>query len=382
MHPLRKIVVAPDSFKESLSASEVAAIIAAALREQLPGVAVLEMPVADGGEGTLDVLVRATAGRRHMATVSGPLGAPVTASWGLLGDGRSAIIEMATASGLMLVPPTDRNPLLASTEGTGELILAALDTGARHFILAIGGSATNDGGSGMLRALGMRFLDDTGRDLPAGGAALARLARIDPAGLDPRLAHCRFDVACDVDNPLTGPQGASQVFGPQKGASPAMVATLDAALAHYGAIIKTTLGRDVAQMPGAGAAGGMGAAALAFLGGRLRPGIDIVLDALEFDARIADADLLITGEGRLDGQSLRGKSPIGVARRGKRAGLPVIALAGSVADDVDAVHPHGIDAVFACVPRAMPLADVLAEARTNLARTARNVAALLALGRQ
>lgn len=382
MHPLCKIVVAPDSFKESLSASEVAAIIAAALREQLPGVAVLEMPVADGGEGTLEVLVRATAGQRHTAAVSGPLGAPVTASWGLLGDGRSAIIEMATASGLMLVPPTDRNPLLASTEGTGELILAALDAGARHFILAIGGSATNDGGSGMLRALGMRFLDDAGRDLPAGGAALARLARIDLAGLDPRLAHCRFDVACDVDNPLTGPQGASQVFGPQKGASPAMVATLDAALAHYGAIIKRTLGRDVAQMPGAGAAGGMGAAALAFLGGQLRPGIDIVLDALEFDTRIADADLLITGEGRLDGQSLRGKSPIGVARRGKRAGLPVIALAGSLGNDLDEVYAHGIDAVFACVPRAMPLADVLAEARTNLARTARNVAALLALGRQ
>jgi glycerate kinase len=376
---MKKIVIAPDSYKESLTALQVASTIAAALRRQLPDAEVVEVPVADGGEGTLDALVDATGGRRYTASVRGPLGQPVDATWGLLGDGRTAIIEMAAASGLPLVPPDQRNPLVTSTEGTGQLIRAALDAGARRFILAIGGSATNDGGSGMMRALGVRFLDAAGDGLPPGGLALARLARIDMSGVDPRLAHCSFDVACDVDNPLTGPRGASAVFGPQKGATPEMVTQLDAALAHYARIVHEQLGIDVDAVPGAGAAGGVGAAALAFLRGTLRPGIDIVLGAVGLEARLAGADLVITGEGRLDGQTIFGKTPIGVARMAKRFGLPVIAIGGCLREDVDVVHEHGIDAVFDCVHKAMPVEEALAGAQANLERVARNVAALLAL---
>lgn len=376
---MKKIVIAPDSYKETLSALEVASTIAAALRQHLPEAELVEVPVADGGEGTLDALVDATGGRRYSASVRAPLGHPVDATWGMLGDGETAVIEMASASGLALVPPGQRNPMITSTEGTGQLIRAALDAGARRFILAIGGSATNDGGSGMLCALGVRFLDAAGESLPAGGAALAQLARIDMSGFDPRLAECSFEVACDVDNPLTGPKGASAVFGPQKGATPERVAQLDAALANYARIVHEQLGVDVDTVPGAGAAGGVGAAALAFLRGTLRRGIDIVLGAVGLEAKLAGADLVITGEGRLDGQTIFGKTPIGVARMAKRFKLPVIAIGGCLREDVDVVHEHGIDAVFDCVHKAMPVEEALAGAHENLARVARNVAALLAL---
>ncbi|WP_043650420.1 glycerate kinase [Chitinilyticum litopenaei] len=379
MPALRKIIVAPDSFKETLSASVVATEIAAALRAQLPHCEVVELPVADGGEGTLDALLAATQGQRRIARVHDPLGRPINAEWGLLGDGDTAIIEMASASGLALLAPHERNPLITSSAGTGELIRAALDAGARRFMLAIGGSASNDGGSGMLSALGLRFLDQADQVLPPGGAALARLARIDLAGLDTRLAECSFAVACDVDNPLTGSQGASAVFGPQKGATPAMVIALDAALAHYARIIHATRGLDVAQHPGAGAAGGVGAAALAFLDGSLQPGIELVLDAIGFAEQLAGADLLITGEGRLDGQTLHGKAPIGVARRAHAAGLPVIAIAGSLGEGAERLRECGFRAVFACVPRPMTAAEALRDARERLRHTAEQVAALLAL---
>jgi glycerate kinase len=290
------------------------------------------------------------------------------------------VIEMAAASGLEGVPPDLRDPRTATSRGTGELILAALDAGARRFVLGVGGSATNDGGAGMLQALGVRLLDDAGRDIGPGGAALARLARIDASGLDPRVRAAAFRIACDVDNPLVGPRGASAVFGPQKGASPEMVRQLDAALAHYAVIVKRDLGQDIAQMPGAGAGGGIAAAMVVFLHGQLRPGIEIVTEAVGLDAAVRDADLVVTGEGRIDGQTVNGKTPMGVARIARRHGIPVVAIGGSLASDADAVHAHGIEVVVAAVARPCSVAEALAAAEDNLRRAARNLAAALALG--
>jgi len=284
---------------------------------------------------------------------------------------------MAAASGLELVPPSARNPLVTTTFGVGELIRAALDNGARRFIIGIGGSATNDGGAGMVQALGVRLLDASGRDLEPGGGALDRLDRIDVSGLDPRLEKSVIEVACDVDNPLVGPHGASAVFGPQKGATPEMVRALDANLAHFAVVIERTLGASVAAMPGAGAAGGLGAGLYAFLGARLRPGIEIVMAAVEMDRVVADADLVITGEGRLDGQTIHGKTPIGVALVAQRRGKPVIALAGSLGKGFEAAYDHGISAVFSVLSRPCTLAEALSEAAINLRNTARNVAATL-----
>lgn len=376
---MRKIVIAPDSFKETLSAQAVAQVIASAFRNHLPDVELVEVPVADGGEGTLDALIDSSKGTRHRCSVHGPLGESVEATWGLMGDGVTAVIEMAAASGLALVPAAQRNPLITSSEGTGQLIRAALDAGARRFILAIGGSATNDGGVGMMRALGACFLNEKNERIPNGGASLVHLARIDLSQLDARLAECQFEVACDVDNPLTGAMGASAIFGPQKGATPAMVAILDLALVRYAQVLREQLGKDVEFAAGAGAAGGMGAAALAFFNSQLRRGIDIVLDATHLIDHLQTADLVITGEGRLDGQTIFGKTPIGVAKLAKQFNLPVIAIGGCLREDVDIVHEHGIDAVFDCVHKAMPLEEALAGASDNLYRVASNVAALLAM---
>lgn len=375
-----KIVIAPDSFKESLSALEVANNIRAGFREIFPDADYVVLPVADGGEGTVDAMVAATNGSVVGLAVSGPLGKPVDAFFGLTGDGRTAIIEMAAASGLMLVPPEARDPLITTSFGVGELIRAALDKGARHFIVGIGGSATNDGGAGMLQALGVRLLDAEGKHLGPGGGELGRLATIDVSGLDPRLAECRIEVACDVDNPLIGPRGASAVFGPQKGATPDKVALLDANLGHYAAVIKVVLGMDVAHLPGAGAAGGLGAGFKAFLGAELKPGSEIVTTAVGLDAALADADLVITGEGCIDGQTIHGKTPIGVAAVAKRHGKPVIGIAGCLGGDAGAVFSHGIDAVFSVLSRSCSLAEAFAEAGDNLRVTARNVAATLKLG--
>jgi glycerate kinase len=335
--------------------------------------------MADGGEGTVQALVAATGGRILRCRITGPLGEPVEAEWGLTGDGRTAVIEMAAASGLMLLDPSRRNPLHTTTYGVGELIRAALDEGARHLIVGIGGSATNDGGAGLVQALGGRLLDVDGRAIGHGGGSLAALARIDVDGLDARIKDCRIDVACDVDNPLTGPNGASVVFGPQKGATPEMVRTLDANLAHYAELIETTLHCAVATLPGAGAAGGLGAALVAFLDAHIRPGIDIVTQAVGLDAIVADADLVVTGEGRVDGQTVHGKTPIGVARVAKRHGKPVIAIAGCLGADAGAVHAHGIDAIFSVIPRPCSLPDALAAAAENIRNAARNVAAALRL---
>ena len=375
-----KIVIAPDSYKESLSALEVAQAVEAGFRQVFPDADYVLVPVADGGEGTVDAMVAATGGRKETVTVSGPLGEPVEAFYGLTGDGDTAVIEMAAASGLALVPPDRRNPLLTNSRGTGELIRAALDAGARRFILGIGGSATNDGGAGMVQALGVRLLDLEGRELDGSGGDLARLERIDVSGLDPRLAECRIEVACDVDNPLTGARGASAVFGPQKGATPEMVQALDANLARLARIVGRDLGVAVDTVPGAGAAGGMGAAMLAFFGATLKPGIEIVTAAVDLDTHVRDADLVITGEGRIDFQTVHGKTPIGVARVAKRHGKPVIGIAGSLGADVGVVHAHGIDAVFSVLSKPCTLDEALRDAAANVELTARNVAAVLRLG--
>lgn len=376
-----KIVIVCDSFKESLSALQVADAIEDGFREIYPDATYVKLPAADGGEGTADSLVLATGGRMLTREVTGPLGAPVTAAFGILGDGRTAVVEMAAAAGLMLVPRDRRDPMAATTYGVGQLILAALDEGCRHVILGLGGSATNDGGAGMVQALGASLRDQEDVELPFGGGALARLARIDLSGLDARLADCRIEVACDVDNPLTGPFGASSVFGPQKGATPEMVRLLDGALAGYARQVASATGRAVDAVPGAGAAGGLGAAALAFLDATLRPGVEIVTEALGLDAIVADADLVITGEGRIDGQTVHGKAPIGVARVARRHGRPVIGIAGSLGADAARVHAHGIDAVFSVVNRPCTLEEALAEAAINVRATARNVAAATAIFR-
>jgi glycerate kinase len=377
-----KIVIAPDSYKESLSALEVATEIEAGFREIFPDADYVKVPVADGGEGTVQAMIEATAGRRVERAVTGPLGEPVQAFYGLTGGDPVAVIEMAAASGLELVAPEQRNPLVTTSYGTGQLIRAALDAGARRFVLGVGGSATNDGGAGMLQALGVRLLDAQGAELGPGGGELARLARIDVAQLDTRVRDSVFDVACDVTNPLVGARGASAVFGPQKGASPEMVRQLDDNLRHYAQVIERDLGQSVADLPGAGAGGGIAAAMLVFLDGRLRPGSEIVTDAIGLDAAVRDADLVVTGEGRIDSQTVNGKTPVGVARVAQRHGKPVIGIGGCLARDAAAVHGHGIDAVFSTVSRPCTVREALDEAAPNLRTAARNIAATLKLGAQ
>ncbi|WP_261793361.1 glycerate kinase, partial [Pseudomonas aeruginosa] len=324
-----KIVIAPDSFKESLSAPDVAEAIARGWRRVFPQAEVLLRPLADGGEGTVDAVLAATAGERRECRVEGPRGEPTLAHWGWLDDA-TAVIEMASASGLHLVPRDRRDATRSSSRGTGELIRAALDAGARKIILGLGGSATNDAGAGLLGALGVRFLAADGEELAPGGAALAGLHSLDLGGLDPRLVDVAVEVAADVDNPLCGPRGASAVFGPQKGASAEQVAQLDAALAHFAKVVAATLGEDFSRVPGVGAAGGLGFAARAFLRARFRPGIELVAELAGLADALVGADLVLTGEGRLDAQSLHGKTPVGVARIARQAGVPVVALAGSL----------------------------------------------------
>ncbi|PDM39499.1 MULTISPECIES: glycerate kinase [unclassified Geobacillus] len=376
-----KVIIAPDSFKESLSALEVANAIEKGFRDIFPEAEYVKIPMADGGEGTVQSLVDATGGRIVKTEVTGPLGDRVQAFFGMLGDGKTAVIEMAAASGLHLVPSEKRNPLVTTTRGTGELILAALDEGAEHIIIGIGGSATNDGGAGMIQALGGRLLDRHGKEIGPGGGSLSELADIDLSGLDVRLKHVKIEVACDVDNPLTGPKGASAIFGPQKGATPEMVATLDSNLKHYADVIERVLGKQVKDIPGAGAAGGLGAGLLAFLEAKLKRGVEIVLETVNFHERIQGASLVITGEGRIDRQTIFGKTPIGVAKAAKRHNIPVIAIAGSVSDDSDVVRSHGIDALYSIVPGIIPLEKALANARYYVTQTARNIAAVCKIGR-
>src|SRR5437763_4136373 len=331
-----RIVIAPNAFKGSLSALDAAEAIAEGVRVAAPDADLVLVPIADGGDGTVDALVAATRGERRTRRVRGPLGDPVEADYGVIDGGSTAVIEMAKAAGLALVPPAKRDPRITATYGIGELLQHAYDAGARHFIVGIGGSATNDGGAGVAQALGYHLLDENGHELPAGGLALKRLARIHVGGVHANWKKADVDVACDVTNPLTGPNGASAVYGPQKGATPAMVAELDAALEHFAEIIRRDLGVDVERLPGAGAAGGLGAGPVAFTGARLRPGAEMVMEALRLDDRLAGAQLVITGEGRLDSQTARfGKGPAAVARHARQAGIPVVAIGGSIANEAE-----------------------------------------------
>jgi glycerate kinase len=368
-----KIVIAPDSFKESLSAPQVAEAIAAGWADVYPQAELCLRPMADGGEGTVDAVLAATGGERRECEVSGPMGAPVLAHWGWL-ENATAVIEMAAASGLHWVAREQRDATVASSRGTGELICAALDAGAQRIILGLGGSATNDGGAGLLQALGVRFLDAAGRDLAPGGAALAQLDQIDLTGLDPRLLDVQVEVAADVDNPLCGEKGASAVFGPQKGATPAQVAQLDAALSRLAWVVSGTLGEDFSQFPGVGAAGGLGFAAKAFLRARFRPGIELVAELSELADALRGADLVITGEGRLDEQSLHGKTPVGVARQAQAAGVPVVALAGSLGEGYEQLYAVGIDAAFSLTPGPVTLEQACADAAAQLRARAGDIA--------
>lgn len=375
-----RILVAPDSYKGSLSALEVAGAMARGIRSVFPQAEVIQVPIADGGEGTVAALVAATQGTLRVAEVQGPLGEPVQAHWGVSGDGTTAFIEMAAASGLTLVPAGRRDPRVTSTAGTGQLVKAALDEGFRRIVLGIGGSATNDGGSGLARALGVRFLDAEGQDLPDGGVALARLHRIDLKGLDARLATTELLVACDVDNPLCGPRGASAVYGPQKGATPDSVAELDAALTVFAQVAEAATGRSVAQVPGAGAAGGLGAGLLLFTPAALRPGVEIVLETTGFEALVRGADLVLTGEGRTDAQTAMGKAPVGVAAVARRHGVPVVCLSGGLGEGADAVLAHGIDALGSVVPQPITLEACMDQGAVLVEAAAARIGRLLKVG--
>lgn len=354
----RRVLIAPQAFKGSVDAVGVAAAIARGLRLVWPDVECDELPLADGGEGTVRALVRATGGTTRRTRVHDPLGREVDAEWGVLGDGRTAVVEMAAASGLPLLAEHERDPRVTSTRGTGELMLEAATSGADKVVIGIGGSATNDGGSGMARAIGFRFLDGDGRDLPEGGAALARLRRIE-GRLDPRLLRVQIEVASDVTNPLLGPEGASAVFGPQKGATPDMVAELDAALSRYADVVERFIGRDVRNVPGAGAAGGLGAGLLAFADAKLRSGADIVMGATRFAERAARADLIVTGEGRMDAQSAYGKLTGSVIAKAKELGRPVAAVVGGTAGGVDALFAAGLGAIAVSSEGASSLDDAM-----------------------
>jgi glycerate kinase len=369
-----KIVIAPDSFKDSLSAQGVAQAVARGLREVWPDAQLVECPMADGGEGTIEAVLAACDGRWMQNEVTGPLGRSVEAQWGWLAETRTAIIEMAMASGLQLLTLEQRDATVTTTYGTGELIAAALDAGAQRIILAIGGSATNDAGTGMLAALGARFLDSQDEPLPPGGLALAKVARIDVDHLDARLKDVQFEVAADVNNPLCGPHGASHIFGPQKGASPEQVLALDAALRHFAEHSSQVLGRDESEHPGSGAAGGMGFAAKAYLNASFRPGVEVVADLTGLAEALQGADLVITGEGRFDAQTLRGKTPFGVARIAQRNDVPVIVLAGTLGDGYADLYEHGISAAFALTSGPMTLEQACRNAETLLHDRARDLA--------
>ena len=377
-----KIVIAPQGFKAGISGLEAAEAIARGVLTALPSAETVLAPVADGGDGTLNALVDATGGEVFTSTVTGPLGQPLEARWGVMGDGATAVVEMALASGLALLPQRRRNPRITTTAGTGEIVKEALGKGFTRIIVGLGGSATNDGGAGLASALGAQFLDSQGRILPPGGAALARLDRIETSGLHPALQDSTIVAATDVTNPLCGPEGASAVFGPQKGANPEMVQELDAALANYAQVVARHLGRDVSEQPGAGAAGGLGAGLMAFTGATLQPGIDMVCEVLNFDALLQGADLVITGEGRADHSTIFNKAPVGVARHANAQGVPTVLLAGSLGPGHEALHEHGLAAVVCIADRPMSFEASLSRSAELLESAAERTLRLVLAGRR
>ena len=376
-----KIIIAPDSFKESLSAKNVALAIQKGLMRVWPLAEYVLIPMADGGEGTVEAIIESLHGELITEIVHNPLNEKTSAYYGLSQNCDIAVIEMSQASGLHLITDTRRNPLIATSFGTGELIRSALDRGARHLIIGLGGSATNDGGAGMLSALGVRFLDKNHQQLAQGGAALIDLEYIDISALDPRLKECTIEVACDVNNPLYGPKGASHVFGPQKGASAEMVLTLDSALMQYAKIIDRDVFKNpeqsINEVSGAGAAGGMGAALVGVLNATMMRGIDLVIKATHMESQMSGASYVFTGEGKIDGQTIFGKTPIGVAKIAKRHQIPTIALVGTIGNGYEAVFDEGIDAVFSILSGPCSLPEALANAASNLSACAENIARLI-----
>lgn len=374
-----KVVIAIDSFKGSVSSMAASTEIAAGINKVYPEADNVILPLADGGEGTVEALVSATGGQIRSVQVTGPLQQPVQASYGILGNGHTAVIEVAAACGLPLVPVEHRNPLRTTTYGVGELILDAIGQGCREFVIGLGGSATNDAGIGMLQALGYRFTDEAGNDAGHGGEALLRIRSIDAAHACPELGQCVFKIACDVDNPLYGPDGAAYVFGPQKGASPEMVEVLDEGLAGFAGVVQRAFGVNVQNIPGAGAAGGLGAAFAVFLQGKLQSGVGLVLDIIGMEEKLDGAHIVITGEGRLDGQTSMGKAPSGVARLAQKHGIPVIALAGGVTKEASGLNDLGITSFFSIVNGPVSLEQAMEpdEARYNLRRTAEQLFRLI-----
>lgn len=375
-----KILIAPDSFKGSLTSIEAADAIAEGFLRVFKSAVVEKIPMADGGEGTVEALISATGGSLRRLKVKGPLGENVDSFYGVLGDGRTAVIEMAAASGLTLIKKNDRNPLVTTSYGTGELIRHAIHRGFRKIILGIGGSATNDAGAGMAQALGVRFLDPSGRDLPWGGLSLRNLARVDLSGIDHRVNETEIVVACDVDNPLCGPRGASAVYGPQKGATPEMIPELDGALKNFAYMSKLATGREAAEVPGAGAAGGMGAGLLFFTNAVLKPGIQIILEATQMKRRIMDADLVITGEGMTDSQTSFGKAPAGIGELAAEYNKVAICLSGSLGSGVESILSHGIDAFSSIAPGPITLNECISHAPILLEASAFRFALALKAG--
>ena len=376
-----KIVIAPDSFKESLSAKQVCQRIEAGFVQVFPEAEYVHLPLADGGEGTVDVLMQGLDGIMQTTQVMNPLGETVDAHWALLDDGNTALIEIAAASGLDLVSPQDRDPALSTTYGTGELIKEALEKGVNKVLLGLGGSATNDGGAGMVQALGGKLLDEQGNEIALGGTALSNLSRIDLSNIHPRCQQVEFVIACDVNNPLVGANGASYIFGAQKGASSELIEQLDDALNHFGKISSNLTGKDNRTTPGFGAAGGASLGLSLLFDIQIKQGIEMVLDTLNADQVLQGTDLVITGEGQMDNQTLQGKTPFGIAKRATLQGIPVIGIAGSLGKEIDELY-NVVDSTFGTVRSPQPLEQVLTEAGDNLTRTARNIAATLKVGAQ
>lgn len=374
-----RVLIAPQAFKGSLDAVGVAAAVARGLRRVFPDVECDELPLADGGEGTVRALVRATGGTLRKSRVHDPLGREIDAEWGILGDGRTAVVEMAAASGLPLLEATERDPRRASTRGTGELLLEAAESGVARVVIGIGGSATNDGGAGMARAVGFRFLDAEGKDMPDGGAALARLHRIE-GQVDPRLVRVSIEVASDVTNPLCGPLGASAVFGPQKGADARAVAELDAALACFADVVERFIGRVIRETPGAGAAGGLGFGLLAFADAKLRSGAELVMGATRFAERARAADLIVTGEGRVDDQSAYGKLTGTVVAKARELGVPVALIAGGTAPGYESLFGKGLDALEVATQGPTSLEDAMGRAEEHVSAAAERLGRALVLG--
>lgn len=373
------ILLAPDSFKESMTAKEACEAMERGIRKANSNITCIHVPMADGGEGTMQSLVDATGGKTYTINVIGPLGNVVEASYGILGDGKTGILEMASASGIHLVPIEKRDPLITTTYGTGQLIKACLEHGVKRLLIGIGGSATNDGGAGVAQALGGKFLDREGNEISFGGGQLDKIAKIDLTNFDTRLKEVVVEVACDVTNPLCGETGASNVFGPQKGATPKMIDILDKNLRHFAEIIKEQIGKDVIEVPGAGAAGGLGAGLMAFLNGTLKKGIEMVIQYSGLDEKVKEADMVWTGEGSIDFQTQYGKTPLGVAAVAKKYNKPVIALAGRVGNDIEVLYEKGIDAIFSIMRGVTSLEDALSKGQENIEKTAENIIRLLEL---